>query len=128
MNNSNSANTDPLHNLDELLEKAGDYTEEKIQLFKFKAARQTANIASGMAFNLVFWSIIAIAVLLLNIGIAIGVGQLLNSNFAGFFILSAVYLIAAFIVKAFRKPVIENSLKNSIIQKIFNDEGNEENK
>ena len=54
-------------------------------------------------------------------------GQLLSSNFAGFLILSAVYLIVALIIKAFRKPVIENSVKNNIIQKIFNGNGNQEN-
>ena len=127
MSNNNSAKTDPLHNLDELLEKAEEYTEEKIQLFKLKTARQTANLASGIAYTLLFWGIVAIALLLINIGIAIWVGQLLSSNFAGFLILSAVYLIVALIIKAFRKPVIENSVKNNIIQKIFNGNGNQEN-
>ena len=127
MSNNNSAKTDPLHNLDELLEKAEEYTEEKIQLFKLKTAKQTVNIASGIAYTLLFWGIVAIALLLINIGIAIWVGQLLSSNFAGFLILSAVYLIVALIIKAFRKPVIENSVKNNIIQKIFNGNGNQEN-
>lgn len=127
MSNPNSANADPLHNLDDLLEKAEEYTGEKINLFKLKTARQTAHMASGLAFNLLFYGIMVIAVLLLNIGLAIWIGHLLNNNFAGFLILSAVYFIVAIILKAFRKPYIENAVKNSIIQKIFTGNGKQEN-
>lgn len=36
MSNNNSAKTDPLHNLDELLEKAEEYTEEKFNYLSLK--------------------------------------------------------------------------------------------
>ena len=127
MSNENSANNDPLHNLDELLEKAEDYTEEKINLLKLKAARHTANMASGLAFSLLFYSILVMAIILLNIGLALWVGQWLNNSVYGFFILAAVYLLLAFILKAFRKPQIENGIKNNIIQKIFSGNGMQDN-
>jgi uncharacterized membrane protein len=67
------------------------------------------------------------AIILLNIGLALWVGQWLNNSVYGFFILAAVYLLLAFILKAFRKPQIENGIKNNIIQKIFSGNGMQDN-
>lgn len=127
MESAASAHKDPFDNLDDLFEKATGYAETRIDLFKLKATKQASDIASATASTTIFYTIISIAVLILNIGIALWLGELMGRSYYGFFVLAAFYLLAGFIFKVMRRSLIERPISNSIIRKIYNN-GKDETK
>lgn len=125
MNNAASTHKDPFDNLDGLFEKATNYAETRMDLFKLKATKQATDIASATASHTIFYVIIGVAVMILNIGIGLWLGELLGKSYYGFFALSVLYLVAGFIFKAMRKKIIETPITNSIIRKIYNNGSHE---
>jgi hypothetical protein len=109
----------PINNIESLFERAGDYAETRIDLWKLKATQKSADIVSSLASRIIWIMLILIFVMVLNIGIALYVGELLGKNYYGFFALAGLYLIAGLIFKAFGKKWIKVPVANSIIKKIY---------
>lgn len=111
--------TDPFDNLDDLFEKVTDYTETRLSLFKLKATERASVIASEMAGGLIFFTILFLGVIVLNIGLGFLLGDLLGKVYYGFFVLAAFYIIAGFIFKAVCKKPVINAIANLVIRKIL---------
>jgi len=111
--------TDPFDNLDDLFEKVTDYTETRLSLFKLKATERASVIASEMAGGLIFFTILFLGVIVLNIGLGFLLGDLLGKVYYGFFVLAAFYIIAGFIFKAVSKKSVIKTIANIVIRKIL---------
>lgn len=110
----------PIDNIEALFDRAGDYAETRVDLWKLKAIQKTSEISGSIASKLVSLILILICVMILNIGIALYVGELLGKTYFGFFALAGLYLIAGLIFKAFGKKWVSGPVANSIIKKIYN--------
>ncbi len=111
--------TDPFDNLDDLFEKATDYTETRISLFKLKATQRASVIAGELASGLIFFTILLLGIIVLNIGLGFLLGDLLGKVYYGFFVLASFYIIAGFIFKAVCKKPVINAIANLVIRKIL---------
>lgn len=107
------------HHIDELFSEAGDYLETKTELWKLKVADKTSEIVSsatsGMVITLAFLFFFA----LLNIGIALWIGDSMGKSYSGFFIVAGFYALVALIIYAFRGTWVKTPISNAIIRKIF---------
>src|ERR1041385_4908970 len=90
-----------------LFEKAEDYSKTTIELFKLNAIDKSADGISSFISRLAVFIAVALSVLIINIGFALWIGQLLGNSFCGFFIVGAFYAIAAIILHKFKNVWIK---------------------
>jgi hypothetical protein len=105
--------------IESLIEKGEQYGKTTIELLKLKTLDKSADVAS----NLVSWLIVVIFAvlffLILNIGVALWIGELLGKSYYGFFAVSGFYLLLALIFVIFRKQLIKKPVNESIITQVL---------
>lgn len=97
-----------------------DYIENHVELLRLDATEKTLKII-GVSVPLLIMTIMgSFFIILLNIGLALMIGKLIDSYALGFFILSGFYLLIMILAYFFR-----NNIKDAIIDKaieaFFND-------
>jgi asparagine N-glycosylation enzyme membrane subunit Stt3 len=105
--------------IESLIEKGEQYGKTTLELIKLK----TLDKSAGAASDLVSWLIVVIFAtlffLILNIGIALWIGDLLGKSYYGFFVIAGFYAILALVFSIFRKQLIKRPLNNSIITQVL---------
>jgi hypothetical protein len=87
-------------------------------LFKLKTALTTSAVVSELVGRIVILSIVTMVVMLLNIGLALWLGELLGKTYYGFLVLSAFYSLLAVLLYIFREKLMESPVSNAIIKKM----------
>ena len=102
--------------IESLIEKGEQYGKTTLELLKLKTIDKSADVAS----NLVSWLLVVIFAvlffLILNIGVALWLGEVLGKSYYGFFVVSGFYALLALVFGIFRKQLIKEPLNNSIIE------------
>ncbi len=106
------------HQMELLLDKTNDYVETRLELFKLKATRKATDVVSSLASSLILVFIISFIVFMLNIGLALWLGDALGKSYYGFFALGGFYLLVAVLFQAFKTKWVEDPVSNAIIQKL----------
>lgn len=103
---------------EDLVQHAGEYLETLYKKAILQVTQKSVN--AGASFISVFLSaIIGFFVLLFgSIGLALWIGNLVNSRTGGFLIIAAFYLVLLVIIVASKKQIIA-SLRNRIIRMIY---------
>lgn len=105
--------------IESLIEKGEQYGKTTIELLKLKTLDKSADVAS----NLVSWLIVVIFAvlffLILNIGVALWLGELLGKSYYGFFAVSGFYALLAIVFALFRKQFIKDPVNDSIISQVL---------
>ena len=105
--------------IETLIEKGEQYGKTTIELLKLKTLDKSADVVS----NMVSWMIVLIFAvlffLILNIGVALWLGELLGKSYYGFFVVSGFYALLAIVFTLFRKQWIKKPLNNSIITQVL---------
>ena len=76
--------------IEALFEKAEDYSKTTLELFKLNAIDKTAEIVSSLAVRLAILLAVVLFVLVLNIGVALWIGELLGKTYYGFFVVAGI--------------------------------------
>jgi membrane-bound ClpP family serine protease len=100
----------PSSSIESLFERVEAYGKTTIELTKLKALETTTVVATSMVSRLIVFMMIAFFVLVLSIGVALFLGDLLEKSYYGFFIVAAFYLILGLILhynlsKWINKPI-----------------------
>ncbi|MEO5984180.1 MAG: phage holin family protein [Ferruginibacter sp.] len=111
--------TRPDDSIQSLIDRAKDYVETRIDLLKLQAANKTADVISSIASAVVMGVMFIFFFLLLNIGLALLLGQLLGNNYYGFFIMAAIYLIIGLLFKSSGDKWVKQPVSTSLIKKLF---------
>ena len=106
--------------LGSLFEKATDYVETNVELLKLKAVDKSSDVISSVISAIVMLMIGSLFIILLNIGIALWIGDLLGKAFYGFLIVAGFYLIIALIFHFSRHKLVKKPLADLIIKKLLN--------
>jgi len=105
--------------LESLLKKGEQYGKTSIELLKLKTLDKSADVIS----NMVSWIVVAVFAvlffLIMNIGLALWLGELMGKSYYGFFAVSGFYLLFALIFGIFRKQLIKKPLNESIITQVL---------
>lgn len=105
--------------IESLIEKGEQYGKTTLELLKLKTLDKSADVIS----NLVSWWIVLIFAvlffLILNIGVALWLGELLGKSYYGFFIVSGFYALLAIVFAVFRKQLIKKPVNESIITQVL---------
>lgn len=105
--------------IETLLERAENYTNSTIELFKLNAIDRTADVISSLISRLAILIAIALSVLIISIGVAVLVGNLFGNYFWGFFIVGGFYALIAILLNAFRHSLIKIPVSNSLIKQML---------
>ncbi len=101
--------------IETLFEKTERYTRVSVDLYKLKAIDKSADVLSTLVARLAVAAFIILFFLILNIGIALWLGELFGRSCYGFFTVAGFYALAGIILYVFRKQWIQTPLRNSII-------------
>lgn len=98
--------------IESLFSDTKEYAGDRLDLYKLKLVDKSSTVASSVIAGIALFVVAFIFFIVLNIGIALLIGDLLGKSYWGFLILAAVYAIAGFIIfkgkdKFFKTPVIQ---------------------
>ena len=109
-----------IKHLEDLVVKAGDVAETKMELFKFRAAGKISVTVSSVISVIAIVTLISVALTIVSIGIAFWIGAEMGKISYGFFVVGSFYAVMGLLVYLFRKKWIQTPLSNLIIEKIIN--------
>lgn len=102
-----------------LFEKIEHYSKTTFELYKLKTIDKTTDIFASVASRFAIAVILALFFILITIGLALYLGEILGKNYYGFFTLAGFYAIIAIILIATRKKWLEHKLNDYLINQIF---------
>ena len=105
----------PTSLIEELFEKGEAYTKTSIELAKLKGLETTTQVVTTMVWRMSVIVMLSLFVLVLNIGIALLLGELLGKSYFGFFIVAGFYLLAAIVLHFFLHNWIKKPVSDLII-------------
>ena len=104
-----------------LFEKSEILAKTSIQLCKYQAVNKSADIFSNLAVKLALMLVVVLFLLLVNVGLALWVGQELGEIYYGFFVVAFGYMCIAILLYIFREEWIKTPVSNFIINKMKNE-------
>jgi phage-related holin len=107
-----------------LIDKIEQYGKTSMELYKLKAIDKTTDVFASLASRIVIFGIIALFFILFTIGIALYLGDVLGKSYYGFFAMGGFYVLVAIILFIIRKPYLEKTFNNYIINQIFKEKEN----
>lgn len=98
-----------------LYERVETYSKTTLELSKLKALNTTTHVVTTMISRLSVIIMLALFALVMNIGIALWLGELLGKNYYGFFIVAVFYLVAGIVLHFFLHNWIKKPISDLII-------------
>lgn len=105
--------------IETLFKRAGDYLKTRLELIKLKAVDKSSDMISNLVSKVIVLLVFTLFITILNIGIALFLGELLGKAYYGFFVLAGFYLIVGLIFWAFRKKWFKEPISDKLIQKFL---------
>ncbi|MGE5393315.1 MAG: hypothetical protein ACM3P1_01155 [Candidatus Saccharibacteria bacterium] len=105
--------------IESLIEKGEQYGKTTLELMKLKALDKSADVTSTLASWIIVVVLIVLFFLILNIGIALWIGELLGKTYLGFFVVAGFYGLLALIFGIFREKLVKKPVNNSIISQVL---------
>jgi hypothetical protein len=105
----------PTSIIETLFEKAEAYSKTSFELGKLKSVETTSTVVTYLVSRLSVIIMVSLFALVLNIGIALWLGEMLGAYYFGFFIVAGFYLIAGIVLHFFLHSWIKKPLSDLII-------------
>ncbi|HAG15499.1 MAG TPA: hypothetical protein DCG69_03110 [Bacteroidales bacterium] len=102
--------------IESLVERVESYGKTTYELSKLKLLNTTVIVLPSLISRLVTILMFTLFTLVLNLGIALFLGELLGKLYYGFFIVAAFYLVVGFILHFFLHNWIRKPISNLIIK------------
>ena len=104
--------------IEKLIEKAETYSKTSLALCKYEAVYKFADIFSNLSVKLAISIVVILFILFMNIGLALFIGDYLDANYMGFFVIGFGYFFLSILLYIFRKSWIITPVSNFIIHKM----------
>lgn len=105
----------PTSLIESLFERVEAYSKTSYELSKLKWIETTTVVVTSLISRLSVILIISVFALVLNIGIALLLGEILGKAYYGFFIVAAFYLVAGIVLHVFLHRWIKKPVSDLII-------------
>ena len=102
-----------------LFEKIEEYGKTNYELIKFKLLRATAIIVPSLISKLIVVLVFFFFTLILSIGIAYFLSELLGNLYIGFFIVAIFYLVIGIIFHFYLYKWIKKPIGDSIVKQLL---------
>jgi hypothetical protein len=114
-NIATSGMTDQASLIASLFERTEHFTRTSAELYRLKSIDKSADIVSTLTAHLAVVSAVVLFFLIVNIGIALWLGELIGKVYYGFFIVGGFYAVAGVILHFVGTKWIKTPLQNAII-------------
>lgn len=109
----------PISQIETLVDRIEAYGKTTYELSKLKVLETTIHVATSFLSRISVIVMISLFVLILNIGLAIWLGELLGKMYYGFFIVAGFYLFAGILLNMFlhkwiKKPISSFFIKQAL--------------
>ncbi|MEM8527393.1 MAG: phage holin family protein [Bacteroidota bacterium] len=111
--------TDFLEEVGKLNIYAQSIINDKIELFKLKAAEESVKTVSGVVHAVILATLSMIFLIFISVVVGLALGRMLEDYVLGFLIVCGFYGLLIVLYFAFRKVLVMNPLTKIIIQKIM---------
>jgi len=101
--------------IETLFEKAEAYGKTSMELFRLNSIDKSADVVSSLAVRFAICMVGALFTLIINIGMAMWLGELLGKPYYGFFVVAIFYALLMGLLFIFRREWIKTPISNSII-------------
>ncbi len=125
-NGQEGAGPDPIDSIEEtkelaedLFEKTQAFVRTSLELYKLRMTDKLAIVLASLVSRIIIIILVLLVFVMVNIGLAIWIGDELGRTYDGFFIIAGLYALIALTVYIFRDPLIKNPIINSIISQIL---------
>ena len=105
--------------IEALFERAENYSKTSLELLRLNAIDKSADLASSFTVQFVIIMVVALFTLVINIGVALWLGELLGKPYYGFFAAAIFYALVGILLYLFRKEWIKTPVSNSIIAQLM---------
>ena len=109
----------PKDEIQQLLEKAEDYFKTRKDLLKLKFVSKASDAISSVIAKTVTLVFFLFFFTILNIGLAIFIGEWVGKIYLGFFIVAGFYLLLVIIINAAGDKWIKRPVANNLIKKFI---------
>jgi hypothetical protein len=113
----------PANSIESLVARFEIYVKTTFELSKLKMVEMLVNLTTSLISRVMVICTIAIFFLILSIGIALWLGEMLGKSYYGFFILSAFYLLAGILFQVLFSKQIKKIISTSIINQALQKNG-----
>ncbi|MDD4149227.1 MAG: hypothetical protein PHE33_04300 [Bacteroidales bacterium] len=101
-----------------LIQALESYVKSKLELLRLKATAKFTEIVSAIMLKLFVVIVVSLMSILINIGIALWIGELMGEFYWGFIIVSAFYVIIALLM--IRLPnILKSTIKKFLISEML---------
>lgn len=105
--------------IENLIDQSKEYVDTKIELLKLKTIEKASYVFSYILITLLFGIFFFLFFVVLNIGLALFIGDLLGKAYWGFFIMAGVYIIAGLIIFFTRNKIFKGPITAMFIRKFL---------
>lgn len=102
-----------------LFEKIEEYGKTNYELTKFELLKTTAIIVPSLIARLMVVLVFFFFMLILSMGIALWLSELLDNLYAGFFVVAAFYLVIGILFHFYLYKWIKKPVGDSIVKQIL---------
>ena len=106
-------------NIETLFESIKEYGETHIDLVKLRMADRATDIISSLIANFLVLLALSMFMVILNIGIALLIGELLGKMYYGFFVLAVFYLIIGLVFNKMKSKWFQSPVGDMLVKKMF---------
>lgn len=104
---------------EKLFNKAKQYTETNIELYRLTTISITADVVSSLVSRIAMFIIFSLFTLFVNIAISLFIGKQIGDYYLGFLIVSGFYLILALLIYILNNKLIKTPITNLVIAKLL---------
>lgn len=105
----------PKNSIENFFVQAEDCTQTSLELMKLKAIDSLAEIISSLVVKFILLAMLALLIIILNIGIALWLGDLIGKLYYGFFGVAFLNGLFMLLLNSFLSEWLKVSISNFII-------------
>lgn len=109
-----------------LVEKAEQYVKTTLALYRLKVIDKATDVFASFITRVVIFLFLTLFFILMTLGLAFYLGDVLGKTYFGFFAVAGFYLIISLLLYLYRKS-LEAVFNNYIINQIFKPKDNANN-
>lgn len=106
--------------MEPLLERVEAYSRTSIELVKLKTVNKTAEIAGTFVSRGAVVLVLSIFTVIINIGFALWLGDLMGKSYYGFFCVAGFYALVGLVLYFFLNESIKTQVSNSLRTQMLN--------
>ncbi len=107
-----------------LVQIAESLTKTNLDLLKLKAISKSADAVSSIVQKIIVFTAVIVLITLLNIGLALWIGELVGKLYFGFFIVAAFYVLVVLVLH-YIPGIVKSPVNNALILKLLNNKKDE---